>query len=77
MRWWDSRLIHETITSADTVVVKRSPTVAETVLESRGERALPEGASEPRDESVRVAGGSLGIPELTRCHAVVGQSPDP
>ena len=26
---------------------------------------------------MRVAGGSLGIPELTRCHAVMGQSPDP
>ena len=37
----------------------------------------PEGASEPWNESVRLAGRSLGIPELTRCHAVVGQSPDP
>ena len=75
MRWWDSRLIHEPTTSADAVVVKRSPTVAETALVTASS-ALPEGASEPQDESVRVAGGTLGIPELTRCHAMVGQSPD-
>ena len=73
MRWWDSRLIHEPTASAATVVVKRSPKPFSRAAAS----ALPEGASEPRDESVRVAGGSLGIPELTRCHAVVGQSPDP
>ena len=40
MWWWDSRLIHEPTTSADTVVVYRSPTVDETALESRGERSL-------------------------------------
>ena len=34
-------------------------------------------ASETPHASVRAAGGSLGIAELTRCHAVVGQSPDP
>ena len=73
MRWWDSRLIHEQTTSADAVVVKRSPKPFSFIASS----ALPEGASEPQDESVRVAGGTLGIPELTRCHAMVGQSPDP
>ena len=31
-------------------------------------------ASEPQDESMRAAGGTLGIPELTRCHAVVWDS---
>ena len=76
MRWLDSRLIHEPTTSADAVVVKRSPTVAETALVIASS-ALLEGASEPQDESVRAAGGTLGIPELTRCHTVVGQSPDP
>ena len=34
-------------------------------------------ASETLHASVRAAGGSLSIPELTRCHAVVGQLPDP
>ena len=34
-------------------------------------------ASETPHASVRAAGGSLGIAELIRCHAVVGQSPDP
>ena len=73
MRWWDSRLIHEPTTSADAVVVKRSPKPFSRAAAS----ALPEGASEPQDESVRAAGGTLGIPELTRWHTVVGQSPDP
>ena len=76
MRWWDSRLIHEPTTSADAVVVKRSPKPF-SGLAFTAASALPEGASEPQDESVRVAGGTLGIPELTRCHAMVGQSPDP
>ena len=40
MWWWDSRLIHEPTTSADAVVVKRSPTVAETALVYRVERSL-------------------------------------
>ena len=73
MRWWDSRPIHEPTTSADAVVVKRSPKPFSRAAAS----ALPEGASEPQDESVRAAGGTLGIPELTRWHTVVGQSPDP
>ena len=42
MWWCYSRPIHEPTTSADTVVVYRSPTVAETALESRGERSLSE-----------------------------------
>ena len=73
MRWWDSHLIDEPTTSADAAVVKRSPKP----LSFTASSALPEGASEPQDESVLAAGGSLGIPELTRYHVVVGQSPDP
>ena len=73
MRWWDSRLIHEPTTSADAVVVKRSPKPFSRAAAS----ALPEGASEPQDESVQAAGGILGITQLTRYHAVVGQLPDP
>ena len=76
MWWWDSHLIHEPTTSVDAVLVKRSPTVAKP-LSFTAASALPEGASEPQDESVRVAGGTLGITELTRCHAVMEQSPDP
>ena len=34
-------------------------------------------ASETPHASVRAAGGTLGIPEPTRYHVVVGQSPDP
>ena len=76
MRWWDSRLIHEPTTSADAVLVKRSPTVAKPLLFTAASVQL-DFASEPQDESVRAAGGSLGIPGLTRYHVVVGQSPDP
>eukprot|EP00966_Prymnesium_polylepis_P201078 4659102-Prymnesium_polylepis.1 len=50
MRWWDSQPIHEPTTSANAVVVKRSPTVAETALAFTASSALPEGASEPQDE---------------------------
>ena len=39
MWWWDSRPIHEPTTSAGAVVVKRSPTVAETALVYRVERS--------------------------------------
>ena len=39
--------------------------------------ALAAFASETPHTSVRSAGGTLSIPHLTRCHAVVGQSPDP
>jgi hypothetical protein len=77
MWWCDSRLIHEPTTSADAVVVKRWPTVAETALVYRVSSALPEGTSEPQDEPVQAAAGTLGIPELTRRHVVVGQSLDP
>ena len=77
MRWWDSRLIHEPTASADAVLVKRSPTVAETALVYRASSALPEGTSEPQDESVRSSGGTLSISELTWYHVAVGQSPDP
>ena len=73
MRWWDSRSIDEPTTSADVVTVTALP------------RALPAAAasvqldfaSETLHASVRATGGSLSIPELTRYHAVVGQSPDP
>ena len=42
MRWWDSRLICEPTTSADAVIVKRSPTVAETDLVYTAAIALSE-----------------------------------
>ena len=72
MWWWDSRLFHERTASADAVIVAA---VAATALE-RTASALSEDASEPPDESVRSSGGRLSIPELARCHIVVGQSPD-
>ena len=72
MRWWDSRLIHEPTAPADAVVVKRPPRPS--ALAAHGE-PLFEGASEPPDESERSADERLSIPELTRCHAMVGQSP--
>ena len=72
MRWWDSRLIHEPTAPADAVVVKRPPRPS--ALATHGE-PLCEGASEPPDESVRSADERLSILELTRCHAMVGQSP--
>ena len=73
MRWWDSRPIDEPTTSSDVVTVTALPRALSTAAAS----VQLDFASEPQDESVRAAGGSLGIPELTRCHAVVGQSPDP
>ena len=39
--------------------------------------ALSEGTSETPHASVRAAGGSLSIPQVTRYHAMVAQSPDP
>ena len=73
MWWWGSRLIHERTASADALVVQPSPQALSTSLAE----LVSEDASEPPDESVRSEGGSLSIPELTRYHAVVGQSPDP
>ena len=72
MRWWDRRQIHEPTTSADALVVKRSP---------RSPKPLPVdsilgGASETLDESTRPVGGCLSIPKLTRYHGMVGLSPD-
>ena len=76
MRWWDSRLIHEPTAPADAVVVKRPPRALSRRMRQYGE-PLFEGASEPPDESVRSADADerLSILELTRCHAMVGQSP--
>ena len=74
MRWWDSRLIHEPTAPADAVVVKRPPRALSRRMRQYGE-PLFEGASEPPDESVRSADERLSILELTRCHAMVGQSP--
>ena len=72
---WDSRPVDESTASADVVTVTALPRA------SIGARAAAnvqlEFASETPHASVRAAGGSLGIPELTRYHVVVGQSPDP
>ena len=73
MWWWERRLVYEPTASADAVIVKRSPRA----LAAHGERSLSEDASEAPDESVRSSGGTLSISELTWCHVVVGQSPDP
>ena len=42
-----------------------------------GDAAPVDFASETPHASVRSAGGTLSIAELTRCHVVVGQSSDP
>ena len=73
MRWWYSRPIDEQTTSADVVTATALPRALSTAAAS----VQLDFASEPQDESVRAAGGSLGIPGLTRYHVVVGQSPDP
>ena len=50
---------------------------AGSVIGRRGERPTRLRIGTSGRKSVRAAGGSLGIPEPTRCHVVVGQSPDP
>ena len=73
MRRWDSRPIDEPTPSADAVTV----TALAGALSAAEASVQLDFASEPPDESVGSADGSLSIPELTRCHAMVGQSPDP
>ena len=59
MWWWYSRPIHEPTTSADTVVVYRSPTVAETALVYRVERALS-GDHHTTEASAEAVGSWIG-----------------
>ena len=73
MLCWDSRPIDEPTTSADVVTV----TVLPRALSAAASSVQLDFASETSHASVRAAGGSLGTPELTWYHVVVGQSPDP
>ena len=66
MRWWDSRLIHEPTTSADAVVVKRSPTVAETARS----RALERSPRGPKHDTASAEAVGSWIRRLSHHHMV-------